>query len=1173
MSGFVHLHVHSQYSVLDGQAGIRGLICKAKSENMPAIALTDHGSMFGIKEFHEFALRQEIKPILGCEVYVAPVSRFDKKGREQQRNYHHLVLLAKNLEGYHNLVRLVSLGWIEGFYHKPRIDKELLRKYSSGIIATSACIAGEIPQYILNNDVEKAGAAILEFKEIFGDDFYLEMQRHQTTDPTADQEVFMKQQQVNKLLAELSVKYDVKIVASNDVHFVNKEDAEAHDILICLNTQSDKDDLKRMRYTKQEWFKTTGEMNEIFSDMPQVLANTLEVAGKVDTYKIKSDPIMPDFPMPDDFSEPNDYLKYLTYEGARKRYGEITPDLTTRIDFELETIRKMGYPGYFLIVQDFLNAARDMGVAVGPGRGSAAGSVVAFCLKITDIDPLKYDLLFERFLNPDRISLPDIDIDFDDDGREQVLQWVTNKYGKQRVAHIITFGTMAARSAIRDVARVLKLPLADADRLAKLVPEGPNVTLNMAFKEVKELLAAKTSDNTVLAETLRYAESLEGSIRNVGIHACGVIIGKDDLINYIPLKVEDNTLVTQYEGPLAEEVGMLKMDFLGLKTLSIIKEAVENIKLSAGIVIDVENIPLDDKKTYELFSRGETVGTFQFESDGMRKYLRDLKPNKFEDLIAMNALYRPGPMDKIPDFINRKFGREKVEYDYPIMEKRLKDTYGITVYQEQVMLLAQDMAGFSRGDSDKLRKAMGKKQIDIMDQLKAKFISGCEKNGFEQAKVEKIWGEWEKFAQYAFNKSHSTCYSYVAYQTAYLKAHYPAEYMAAVLSRNLSNIREITKYMDECRRAGMQVLGPDVNESEVRFSVVNGAIRFGMAAIKGVGEAAVQNILDERRKNGKFRDIFDFIERVSLHAVNKKSIEALAYAGAFDSFSDIKRQQYFADPDSKEGSFVESLIRFGNKFHEDRDSSQQSLFGAGNQGVIVKPVVPYRESWTNIEKLNKEKDVIGIYLSAHPLDDYKLEIDTFCNTTCAGLKEPSLLQKDKELVVACIVTNVKSATGKNGKPYGKITIEDYSDTYDFTLFGKDFVDFDKFFKQDYSLLIRGKIQDKFYSRDKDKDKRNNENTEQEFKITGVNILAEARENLVKSVSLKIPVSNLTRELLSEIDILAGANKGKINLRFLFYEPDGKVWVEMFSRSHRIRLSNEVLDFFNSNPKIETFRII
>ncbi len=1170
MPGFVHLHVHSQYSVLDGQASINGLICKAKADNMPAIALTDHGNMFGIKEFYKKATKQGIKPILGCEVYVAPASRFDKKGKEHQRNYHHLILLAKNKEGYHNLIRLVSLGWIEGFYHKPRIDKELLKKYSGGLIASSACIAGEIPQFILNQEIDRAETALLEFKEIFGTDFYLEMQRHQTIDETADQTVFSKQQQANVKLVELAKKYGVKLIATNDVHFVNKDDAEAHDILICLNTQSDKDDPKRMRYTKQEWLKTTEEMNEIFSDYPEALENTLEIAEKVETYDIKSKPIMPDFPLPDNFSDANEFLKHLTFEGANKRYKDLSPDIIERINFELETIKKMGFPGYFLIVQDFLNAARNMGVAVGPGRGSAAGSVVAYCLKITDIDPLKYDLLFERFLNPDRISLPDIDIDFDDDGREQVLQWVTNKYGKQRVAHIITFGTMAARSAIRDVARVLKLPLSDADRLAKLVPEGVNVSLSTAFKEVKELSAARTSDNLVLAETLRYAESLEGSIRNVGIHACGVIIGKDDLINYIPLKLENNILVTQYEGPLAEEVGMLKMDFLGLKTLSIIKEAIDNIKRSSKLEIEIEDIPLDDPITYELFSKGETVGTFQFESEGMRKYLRDLKPNKFEDLIAMNALYRPGPMDKIPDFINRKFGREKVEYDYPIMEKRLKDTYGITVYQEQVMLLAQDMAGFSRGDSDKLRKAMGKKQIDIMNQLKAKFIKGCEDNGFEQVKVEKIWGDWEKFAQYAFNKSHSTCYSLVAYQTAYLKAHYPAEYMAAVLSRNLNNIKEITKYMDECRRAGMQVLGPDVNESEVRFSVVNGVIRFGMAAIKGVGDAAVQNILEERRLNGKYKDIYDFIERVSLHAVNKKSIEALVYAGAFDSFNEVKRYQYFADADSKEGSFIESLIRFGNKFHEDKNSSQQSLFSATSQGAIMKPPVPYRESWANIEKLNKEKEVIGIFLSAHPLDDYKLEIDTFCNTSCAALKELSMLQKDKELVVACIVTSVKTATGKNGKPYGRITIEDYSDTHEFTLFGKDFVDFDKYFKQDYSLLIRGKMQNRFYS--KDKDKKNNENIEQEFKISSINILAEVREDLIRSVSLKIAIHNLTEGLLNEINTLAEANQGKINLRFLIYEPDGKVWVEMFSRSHRIKLTNYVVDFFKNHSKIDTFKV-
>lgn len=1171
MSDFVHLHVHSQYSVLDGQASIKGLVCKAKADEMPAIALTDHGSMFGIKDFHETATKQGIKPIIGCEMYVAPTDRFDKKGKEQQRNYNHLILLAKNKEGYHNLMRLVSLGWIEGFYYKPRIDKEILRKYASGLIATSACLAGEVPQYILHNDLEKAEQAILEFKEIFGDDYYLEMQRHQTLDPKADQEVFIRQQQTNEQLITLSRKLNVKLIATNDVHFVNKEDADAHDILICLNTQSDIDDVKRMRYTKQEWFKTREEMKEIFSDIPEALANTLEIAEKIETYKIKSDPIMPDFSLPDEFADPNDYLRHLTYIGAAKRYAEITDEIKERIDFELETIKKMGYPGYFLIVQDFLNAARNMGVAVGPGRGSAAGSVAAFCLKITDVDPLKYDLLFERFLNPDRVSLPDIDIDFDDDGREMVLDWVTEKYGKQRVAHIITFGTMAARSAIRDVARVLKLPLADADRLAKLVPEGPNVTLKTAFKEVKELSDARKSENKTLSETLHYAESLEGSIRNVGTHACGVIIGRDDLINYIPLKIDNNVLVTQYEGPLAEEVGMLKMDFLGLKTLSIIKEAIDNVKRSKCIEIDIETIPLDDKKTYELYTRGDTVGTFQFESDGMRKYLKDLKPNKFEDLIAMNALYRPGPMDYIPSFINRKFGREKIEYDFPIMEKRLKDTYGITVYQEQVMLLAQDMGGFSRGDSDKLRKAMGKKQIDIMDQLKAKFVEGCKAKGYDEVKVEKVWADWEKFAQYAFNKSHSTCYSYVAYQTAYLKAHHPAEYMAAVLSRNLSNIKEITKYMDECKRAGIQVLGPDLNESDLRFSVVNNRIRFGMAAIKGVGEGAVINILEERGKNGKYKDIYDFIERINLHSVNKKSIEALAYAGGFDCFTDVKRNQYFADEENKDSTFIEQLLRFGNKFNEDKSSAQISLFANDAKSVIVKPPVPYRRDWSNVEKLNKEKEVIGIYLSAHPLDDYRLEIDTFCNVTCAAIKELDTLakEKEKEFILAGIVTNVKTATGKTGKPYGKIVIEDYTDSYEFALFGKDFVDFDKYFKLDYTLLIKGKVQARYISKDKEK---NNSVPELEFKITGINILAEVKDDLIKTISLKIPLENLTQNLIKEIDSLTESNKGKINLKFLIYDQQEKVWIEMFSRSHRVKLTGDVVDFLKNNTEIETYKI-
>ncbi|MBI5219626.1 MAG: DNA polymerase III subunit alpha [Bacteroidia bacterium] len=1165
MPGFVHLHVHSQYSVLDGQASIKGLVCKAKADGMPALALTDHGNMFGIKEFHKFATRMGVKPIIGCEMYVAPTNRFDKKVKDNQKNYHHLILLAKNVEGYFNLVKLVSYGWIEGFYYKPRIDKELLRKYSKGLIATTACIAGEIPQAILENDMDKAEAAILEFKEIFGDDFYFELQRHETNDPSAAQDVFPRQQIAGKVFIKLAEKYNVKLVASNDVHFVNPEDADAHDILICLNTQSDREETNRMRYTKQEWFKTQAEMSELFADIPEALENTLEIADKIEKFTIETGPIMPDFPLPDGFSDTNNYLHHLTLEGAKKRYPELSEDIKERIDFELGVIKKMGFPGYFLIVQDFLNAARRMGVAVGPGRGSAAGSVVAYCLKITDIDPLKYDLLFERFLNPDRISMPDIDIDFDDDGREAVLKWVNDKYGKERVAHIITFGTMAAKSSIRDVGRVLKLPLSDADRLAKLVPETPGVTLITAFKEVKELADSRHSDNSKIVETLKFAETLEGSIRSTGIHACGIIIGKDDLINYLPLKTEDNVLVTQYEGPLAEEVGLLKMDFLGLKTLSIIKDAIENIKKTKGIEIDIENIPLDDKVTYELYSRGDTVGTFQFESDGMRKYLKDLKPNKFEDLIAMNALYRPGPMDYIPSFINRKYGREKIEYDFPVMKKRLEETYGITVYQEQVMLLAQDMAGFSRGDSDKLRKAMGKKQKDMMDQMKAKFVDGCKAKGYDETKVLKIWNDWEKFAQYAFNKSHSTCYSNVAYQTAYLKAHHPAEYMAAVLSRNLNNIKEITKYMDECRRTGLQVLGPDINESELKFSVVNGRIRFGMAAIKGVGEGAVQSILDERNKNGKFTGIFNFAERINMNSVNKKSIEGLAKAGAFDCFPEAKRHQYFVDDDSKETSFIETLIRYGNKMIEDKNSNQKSLFGGASTLQITKPAIPVRPEWSNVEKLNKEKEMIGIFLSAHPMDDYKLEIDGFTNITCSDLKDLEKLKKgkDKEFVFAGIVTKVKSALGKNGNPYGRVVIEDYSDSIELMLFGKDWVNFTKFFVINYALLVKGKVQPKFGDKDQ---------KDMEFKITGINMLSDVKDEMIKNISIKIPIQNLTQSLIEEFNTLAEANKGKIHLNFLIYEPAEKIWIEMFSRTHKIKLSSEFIAYLNNNTEIETFKI-
>ncbi|HBF88323.1 MAG TPA: DNA polymerase III subunit alpha [Bacteroidales bacterium] len=1162
MNNFTHLHVHTQYSILDGLSAIPALVKKAKDNGMTAIAITDHGNMFGVKEFHNTARKNGIKPIVGCETYVAARSRKLMELKEDRSGFH-LILLAKNTQGYKNLTKLISYSWIEGFYYRPRIDWELLEKYHEGLIASSACLAGEIPRAIKKNDIQLAETTIERFKSLFGDDFYLEIQRHETNLQGADKTVFEQQKIVNQKILELGKKHNVKVIASNDVHFVNSEDAEAHDRLICLTTNSDFNATDRLRYTKQEWMKSKEEMGVIFADVPEVLENTMEIAAKIEDFELDHAPIMPDFPLPEGFSNEDDYLKHLTYIGAKKHYGDVDDKIKERIDFELDTIKKMGFPGYFLIVWDFLKAAREMGVAVGPGRGSAAGSVVAYCLRITDIDPLKYNLLFERFLNPDRVSMPDIDIDFDDDGREKVLKWVEKKYGHNRVANIITFGTMAAKSSIRDVARIQNLPLNIADKLAKLVPEKAGTSLQDAFKEVPELKEAKNSSNEEISSVLKYAEVLEGSVRHTGVHACGIIIGRDDLIEHIPVATskDSDLLVTQFDGKHVESVGMLKMDFLGLKTLSIIKDAVENIKIAKGIDIDIETIPLDDKATYELYSKGETTGLFQFESDGMKKHLKDLKPTKFEDLIAMNALYRPGPIEYIPEFIKRKHGKSKIEYDLAEMEEYLADTYGITVYQEQVMLLSQKLAGFTRGEADTLRKAMGKKNRELLDKLKVKFVEGCLKNNHPTEKVEKIWKDWEAFAEYAFNKSHSTCYSLVSYQTGYLKAHYPAEFMSAVLSRNLNDLKKVTFFMDECKRMGVTVLGANVNESFSRFNVNNeGNIRFGLNAIKGVGENAVLNIIEERKKNGAYKSIFDFIERVNLTAVNKRCLEALAASGALDCFKEISRYQYFIE-EAQGATFIETLIKYGNKFTEDKSSTQISLFGDVMGVDIVKPEIPKGTEWLNLEKLNKEKDLIGIYLSAHPLDDFKLEISHLTNYILSDLKN-NLIPEGKDVVVAGIVTEVKDSTGKNGKPYASITIDDYSDSYKIMLFSNDYVSFKNFFSVGYSLLIKGKVQKKPYG-----------NTEElEFKIIKVSLLSEVRETMFKTIKIKLPINSINAELINKIDALTETNKGKTALNFLIYEPLTNIYIEMFSRTKRVYLSNEIIDFLEKKSDIE-FKIL
>jgi DNA polymerase-3 subunit alpha len=1157
MAVFSHLHVHTQYSILDGASRILDLIEKVKSLGMEAIAITDHGNMFGVKEFHNTASKKGIKPIIGCEIYVAKRSISDVSGKED-RSGDHLILLAKNLNGYKNLIKLVSTAWIKGFYYKPRIDKELLAKYHEGLIASSACLAGEIPDEILNGNLAGAEEALKSYLDIFGEDFYLEVQRHETNDPDADRTVFPLQQKVIEIIKKLAIKYNVKLIATNDVHFIKAEDAEAHDRLICINTVKDIDDPNRLRYSKQEYVKSEEEMREIFSDIPEAIDNVAEVVSKIEKYKLDHDPIMPEFELPSGYTDKDEYLRYLTYKGAKERWGILTKEQTERIDFELEMIAKMGFPGYFLIVQDFLNAAREMGVSVGPGRGSAAGSAVAFCLKITDIDPIKYGLLFERFLNLDRISLPDIDIDFDEDGRDSVLKYVVNKYGHDKVAHIITFGSMAAKMAIRDVARVQKLPLPDADRLAKLVPERPGVTLSQAYAEVPELAKERASSNKLIAQTLKYAEVLEGSIRQTGVHACGIIIGKDSLDNYIPICTAKDTdlYATQYDGSHVESVGLLKMDFLGLKTLSIIKDAVENIKKSEAIEINVETLPLNDKKTFELFSNGETTGIFQFESTGMKRYLRELKPNRFEDLIAMNALFRPGPMEYIPRFINRKHGKEKIEYTLPVMEKYLNDSYGITVYQEQVMLLSQELAGFTKGEADSLRKAMGKKKKSIMDEMKLKFIEGCSKKGYNEIIVNKIWSDWEAFAQYAFNKSHSTCYALVAYQTGYLKAHYPAEFMAAVLSRNISDIKKITTFMDETRRMGMEVLGPDVNESNLKFTVnKDGNIRFGLGAIKGVGESAVLQLIEEREKNGPYKNIYDLMERANLNSLNKKNLEAMAVAGAFDCFDDISRAQYFA-LDTRGSSFIESLIRYGNNAKTLKLSSTHTLFGEAGGFDMVKPEPSVCPDWPKLEKLNREKEVIGIYLSSHPLDDFRLEINTF---TTANLADLQNLRDyfEREVVVAGMITDSKNGIGKNGKPYGSFTLQDYTDSFRFMLFDKDYLDNSKFLTLGYYLLIKGKVQNRKFREN-----------ELEFSIKKINLLSSVKDELIKIITIKINPENLNNEMMNELKDLIHENAGETELRFLFLDSDDKISLPMFSRTIRVRLNNEFISFLDDHPGIE-----
>jgi len=1209
---------------------------------MKAIALTDHGAMYGIKEFLNYVnkknspvkseinkIKSEIKklestegdsdqikqlkakltetekklfkPIVGCECYLARRDRFQMSDKVDGSGWH-LVVLAKNLKGYKNLIKIVSKSWTEGFYYRPRIDKELLEKYSEGLIVSSACLGGEISRKVDNGQINEAEEAVQWYKRVFGDDYYIELQRHKTDRPDADQTTYPKQQKVNEELIRIARKYDVKLIATNDVHFVNEEDADAHDRLICLSTGRDFDDPDRMRYSKQEWLKTTAEMNQVFADIPEALSNTLEIADKVEFYSIDNPPLMPFYPIDpefgteeqykqkyseqdliDEFGEDtfhrlgdydkvirvkleSDYLTHLTKKGAQMRYGEnLNDEIIDRLKFELDTIKNMGFPGYFLIVQDFISAAREMDVAVGPGRGSAAGSAVAYCLRITDIDPLKYNLLFERFLNPDRISMPDIDIDFDDEGRGKVLRWVTEKYGNEKVAHIITYGTMATKMSIKDVARVHKLPLAESNRLAKLVPDRiPNKKLNLgnAIEFVPELKEAAESSDPLVSDTLKYAQMLEGNVRSTGVHACGVIIGQTDISDVVPIstaedkETKEKLLVTQFEGSVIEETGLIKMDFLGLKTLSIIKDAITNIEINRGVKINIDEIDMEDKKTYQLYCNGQTTGTFQFESAGMQKYLKELQPSKFEDLIAMNALYRPGPMEYIPEFIRRKHGREEISYDLPIMEKYLSETYGITVYQEQVMLLSRLLADFTRGQSDELRKAMGKKQIDKMMALKEKFLSGGKKNGYDEKSLNKIWADWEKFASYAFNKSHATCYSWVAYQTAWLKANYPSEYMAAVLSNNLNNITEITKFMDECKAMGINVLSPDVNESLLKFSVnKEGDIRFGLGAIKSVGQGAVNDIIEERNKNGQYKDIFDFVERVNLSSVSRKIIEALALAGGFDSLPNIKREQFFAR-NSKDEEFIDTLIRYGSKYQMDKMEAMTSLFGDDTSFLISRPEIPNTGRWSDMERLNKERELIGIYLSAHPLDDYEFILKYVCSADTLKLQDLDALN-GRDITFGGMVTVVREGQTKRGSPYTIFKIEDYYGSFEIALFSEDSVNFSKYARIGLALYIQAKVQPKRFRPD-----------ELEVKISSINLLSEMKDKLVNKITLQIPLTELDDTVVTELSALVKNNYGNSLLYFNIIGEESHMNIQLFSRSTKIQVNKRFIDYLKDNLLID-----
>ena len=1241
MEDFIHLHVHTYYSLLDGQSPVEKLVDKAIANGMRGMAITDHGNMFGVKELFNYCnkvngkLKKEgkepFKPIFGCEMYVAHRKKSDRVKEKGDMGGYHLIVLAKNYNGYKNLIKLVSRAWVDGYYMRPRTDREDLEKYHEDLIVCSACIAGEVPAKILKNDIAGAREAIEWYKNLFGDDYYLELQRHEVRDPhqRANRETFPLQQQANKVLMELAKEYGIKLVCTNDCHFVNQDNAEAHDHLLCLATGKDLDDPNRMLYTKQEWFKTREEMNEVFADVPEALSNTLEILDKVEFYSIDHSPIMPFFPIPKEFGTEEDtrkritpeelfrefttdengndimsqeeaenkikklggidklyrikfeadYLAKLAYDGAKRLYGDPLPEeVSERVKFELHIMKTMGFPGYFLIVQDFINSAQDeLGVMVGPGRGSAAGSVVAYCLGITKIDPIKYDLLFERFLNPDRISLPDIDTDFDDDGRGKVLEWVEDKYGHDKVAHIITYGTMATKNSIKDVARVEKLPLDVSNRLCKAIPDklkdGKKMNLPNAISEVPELQEAEASADPRLANTIKYAKMLEGTVRGTGIHACGTIICRDAISDWVPVSTaEDKSdpghklLATQYDGHVIEETGLIKMDFLGLSTLSIMKETVENIRLTHGFTLNLDTIPIDDELTYKLYQEGRTIGTFQFESAGMQKYLRELKPTVFEDLIAMNALYRPGPMDYIPSFIARKNGKEEIKYDIPCMEKYLKDTYGITVYQEQVMLLSRQLANFTRGESDALRKAMGKKKKAIVDAMKPKFIEGGKKNGHDPKVLEKIWADWEKFASYAFNKSHATCYSWVAYQTAYLKAHYPAEFMAGNMSRCISDITKITKLMSECQAMGIPCLGPDVNESQRKFSAnKKGEIRFGLSAIKGMGEAAAINIIEEREKNGPYKDIYDFVQRVNLSAVNRKALESLALSGGLDNFG-IRRESYFGE--TPKGTFIEILLRYGQTYQQEQNQMQNSLFGDMGGVEIATPKPPEAEQWSTIELLKKERDLVGIYLSAHPLDEYSVVLNSMCNLRCDQLTrdmDKQELAKTAELTFGGIVSSVTSRFTKNNKPFGIVTIEDFNGQGELALFGDEWTKWQHMLKEEYIVYITATMRQRFA----------NAPNSLELVIKSVEFMNDVKDKRIERFTIYIDSTLLHNSRMNDLEVLLKSNPGNVPLYFNVHDSEHNTDLTLLSHNTTIDPSKKLLNFLddlnNETEEHETVR--